>query len=91
MDSTTQILLVVMLLVLGSTLTIIGVQIFFILREVREGMEKVNVMLEDSRVFTSQLRDSAQDLRRAVNSPWATIGGLAGLVKTFMSRGGSDG
>lgn len=90
MDSTTQILLIVMLLVLGSTLTIIGVQIFFILREVRESMEKVNLLLGDSRAFTSQLRDSAQDLRRAVNSPWATIGSLAGLVRSFMSRGGRD-
>ena len=75
-----------MLLVLGSTLTVIGVQVFFILREVREGMEKVNVMLEDSRALTSQLRESAQDLRRAVNSPWVAIGGVAGLVKTFLSK-----
>lgn len=86
MNSTAQILLVVMLLVLGSTLTLIGVQVFLILRDVREGVVKVNGMLEDTKAVTKQLAEGAQDLRRAASSPWAVVGGIAGIVRSFMRK-----
>lgn len=86
MGGATQILLVVMLLTLGSTLTIIGVQIFLILREVREGMQKVNAMLEDGRLVTSQLTENIRDLRQRLNSPWVVAAGIAELVRSLVSQ-----
>ena len=90
---TTQILLVIMLLVLGSTLTIIGVQIFFILKEMQKSMQKVNTLLDDAAKVSASLSSVTDDLRKAVNSPWGTLVGVIGMVKSALGtkhKGVSD-
>ncbi len=50
---TTQILLTLVVTVLTILLSIIGVQVVFILIEIRKSMEKVNKMLSDATIVTS--------------------------------------
>ncbi len=86
MDATSQILLVVMLLVLGATLTIIGVQVFLILKELRRTAEKLNLMLDDAQQVTSNLAMGSDEIRKALSSPWAALAGLAGMAKSLFHR-----
>lgn len=71
---TTQILLVAVVTVLTILLTIIGVQIVFILVEVRKSLEKVNKMLDDAGTVTGGISRSVTGL-----------GGLFEGIKTGLS------
>lgn len=55
MGTTAEILLIIMIILLGSTLTIIGVQIFLAIREFRENIRKLNDILEDVEVVTDSV------------------------------------
>ena len=54
----TQVLLVIVVTVLTVLLTVIGVQIVFILSEFRKTVEKVNKMLEDAGQVTGGVTPS---------------------------------
>lgn len=59
MTEPTQILLIVVVTILTIILTIIGVQFFFILKEIKKSIQKMNKMLDDgitvSGVFTKSI------------------------------------
>lgn len=54
----TQILLIVVITILTIVLTIIGIQFFFILKEVRKSFQKVNKMLDDGTLISSAFAKS---------------------------------
>lgn len=71
---TTQILLIIIVTILTIILTIIGVQLIFILKEFRKSMNKVNRMLDDGSYISSTVVKSVSG-----------ISGLLTGVKTGLS------
>lgn len=55
MIDATQILLMFIILVLTTMLTVIGVQVFFILREFRVTLQKANKVLDDTRIISESV------------------------------------
>ena len=51
----TQILLVIVILGLASIMSVIGVEVFFIFREFKKSMKKVNKMLDDFGLITESV------------------------------------
>ena len=99
MDAT-QLLLSIMIFLLGVTLTIIGIQFYFILKELRKSIEKVNVMLDDVQVVTKNLADGSQQIQTLVanfrqstqgfaekiSGPMATGLAVFGLIRTITEK-----
>lgn len=56
----TQLLLVVVVTVLTSLLTIIGIQVYYILKEFRKTIEKSNKILDDGGVISESVAKPAQ-------------------------------
>lgn len=54
----TQILLIVVVTVLTIILTIIGIQFFFILKEFKKSLEKINKMLDDGTLVSGAFAKS---------------------------------
>lgn len=54
----TQILLIVVITVLTIVLTIIGIQFFLILKELRKSVQKMNQILDDSTVVSGTVARS---------------------------------
>jgi len=54
MDSA-QILLIIVVMVLTAILTLVGVEVFFILRELRQTVKKTNKILDDSGLITESI------------------------------------
>ncbi len=67
----TQVLLVVVITTLTILLSFIGIQVVFILREVRRSLEKVNKMLDDAGMITE-----------SIAHPIAGIGGMLDGLKS---------
>lgn len=100
MDTTTQIVLIIMILVLGSTLTLVGIMFVFILKDLRESISKVNSILENfaelsARVASGSLqieealislRNSVEVVKEKAASPMGSILGVMGLIKTLMGN-----
>ncbi len=51
----TQILLIVVVVVMTILLVVIGIQVIFILKEIRRSLQKANKMLDDATSVTSSL------------------------------------
>lgn len=71
MIDTAQAVLLFVLVVLTTLLLILGVQVFFILRELRNTVSKANKVLDDAGVISE-----------SVSGPISTISSLATGVKT---------
>ncbi len=89
----TQIVLLLMIVVLGTTLTLVGVQLFFILREAEKSLRKTNLLLDDFKVLSINLSQGSENLRSLVASFSAANGSLLmssatvfGLVRTFLAK-----
>jgi hypothetical protein len=67
----TQILLVIVVLALTSIMTIVGVEVFFIFKELRQSMKKINKMLDDMGLITESIAKP--------------IAGLSGFVSGLKS------
>ncbi|MCA9397653.1 hypothetical protein KC573_02390 [candidate division WWE3 bacterium] len=63
MLDTTQILLLILTVLLGGTLILIGIQLYFILRELRKGMQNVNSLLEEFQSAAGNLTSSTQHIK----------------------------
>jgi len=68
-----QVLLVLVITTLTILLTFIGVQVVYILREVRRAMEKVNKMLDDAGMVTE-----------SISRPIAGLGGMLDGLKSGL-------
>ncbi len=71
MIDTAQAVLLFVLIVLTVLVLILGIQVFFILRELRQTVSKANKVLDDAGVIT-----------KSVSGPIATISSLTSGIKT---------
>lgn len=71
MIDTTQILLVTVILVLTVMLTVIGIQVVYILREFRNTVHKINKVLDDTGVISE-----------SVSKPVSALSGMMLGIKT---------
>lgn len=69
----TQTLLIVVITVLTILLAIIGVQVFYILRDLRQTTQRANRILEDTMAMTSKFR-----------KPFSSVTSLASGIKTGL-------
>lgn len=69
----TQTLLVVVITVLTILLAVIGVQVFFILRDMRDTVKKTNRILEDTSSMTANFK-----------RPFSSMTSLASGIKTGL-------
>jgi len=74
MVDSTQIVLFLVIIVLTILLVVLGIQVFFILRELRRAVAKANKILEDTGIITE-----------SVSTPLATLSSLMMGVKTGVS------
>ncbi|OGV89505.1 hypothetical protein A2Z41_01505 [Microgenomates group bacterium RBG_19FT_COMBO_39_10] len=75
MIDTTQILLIAVVTVLTALLTIIGVQVFFILKEIKRTIEKFNKMLDDMGLISESVARPIASLSNSITG----VSGIAGL------------
>jgi hypothetical protein len=68
-----QVVLIAVVTVLTVLLSVIGVQLFFILREVRHSLQKINCLL-----------DEAGGIIRSVAQPAAAIGGGLAQISAVL-------
>lgn len=61
-------LLTVTTLVLGSTLTLLGVQFFLILRELEDSLKKTNLLLDDLQKFSRNVASVSGEARNLFGS-----------------------
>ncbi len=80
MTETTQILLIAVITILTILLTVIGIQIVYILKEVRKTIEKVNKILEDAGVASESFSKSIAGFS-GLTSGLKTAFTLFGLLK----------
>lgn len=74
MVGTVEAVLLFVLVVLAALLLILGIQVFFILRELRETVSKANKVLDDTGVIT-----------QSVSAPLSKLSSIALGVKTGAS------
>jgi len=77
-----QALLIVVVVVLTAILVAVGIQVYFILKEVRQSVKKVNKILDSA-------QDISESLARPINSlsdSLMGISGIGGLVSWLMAR-----
>lgn len=69
----TQILLIIVVTTLTILLTVVGIQVFFILKEVRKLVEKTNKILDDAGTIS-------ESVAKPISSLSSSIGGLSGIT-----------
>ncbi len=104
MDVTTQIVLLLMTIVLGSTLVIVGIMLIFVLKDLRQSLARVNTILDDVEELTSRaangsemiedvvvtVQEMVQDFRRKAASPIGSIIGLVSMFNKKHKKGGEE-
>lgn len=86
MIDSAQILLTIVVLVLTTLLTIVGVEVFLILREFRESIRKINKILDDAGLISESVAKPISGI-----SDLATgLGALAEFIKKFLKEGKSE-
>lgn len=86
MIDSTQILLTIVVLVLTTLLTIVGVEVFLILRELRESIRKMNKILDDAGLISESVAKPISGI-----SDLATgLGALAEFIKKFLKEGKNE-
>jgi len=76
MISPTQILLIVVVSALTVVLVIIGVQVFYLFREFRRSVEKVNKILDDAGTVSAAIT-------KPIASFSSSLGSFSGLTSIF--------
>ncbi len=78
----TQILLIGVVTVLTALLTLIGVQVFFILKEIKRTIEKMNKMLDDAGLISESVARPIASLSSSITG----VSGVAGLLGWLSQR-----
>lgn len=79
MIDATQLLLAFVILVITSMLTIVGIQVYFILREFRHTLAKANKVLDDTGVISE-----------SVSKPIGLLSGIVLGLKAFKKKDGRE-
>lgn len=86
MIDNTQLLLIVVITVLTVLLTAIGIQVFFILREVKKSIEKFNKIIDDAGVISESIAKPISSLSGSITG----LSGIAGLLGWLTKRKGKS-
>jgi hypothetical protein len=78
---TTQLVVVLVSTALTALIILLGVQVFFILKEFRRSIQKVNKMLDDTGKVTGSVSDGVVNMSGFVNGLKAGISAIASLKK----------
>lgn len=85
MDST-QLLLLIVIIVLTIFLVVIGVQVFFILKELRVTLDKLNKVLTDAGQITEKIKEPATLLTGLTHGIRTTLN----LINSFKRKRGKE-
>lgn len=77
-----QIALILLIVVLGVFLSVLGIQVFFILKDLKRSLEKLDQVLEDAHHITEDLEKPA----RAVSEVTQVLESGVRVVKEIGSR-----
>lgn len=78
----TQTVLVIVIVVLTILLSVIGFQLFLILREFQKSIQKVNKMLDDFGIVSGSFAGALSGIGETLSG----FSGLAGLLSIFKKR-----
>lgn len=78
----TQTLLVVVTTTLTILLVVIGVQVFLILKEVRESIKKLNKMLDDAGTISESIAKPISSLSDSISG----LSGITGVLSWLVNR-----
>ncbi|NTV31230.1 hypothetical protein HGA91_04630 [candidate division WWE3 bacterium] len=105
METATQVVLIIMILLLGSTLSAVGIMFFFVLKDMRISVQKVNTILDDVKLASdnitssselvketvSDLHNSIKFIHNELSSPVSIMFNvMRGFRSMFDSKGGED-
>jgi hypothetical protein len=76
---TTQLVIVIISSALTALLIILGIQVFYILKEMRRSIQKVNKMLDDAGKITGTVGDGVVNISGFVNGLKAGISAISQL------------
>lgn len=82
MTDLSQILLIVVVVVLSTILSIIGVQVFLILKEVQRSIQKVNKMLDDVSTISESIVKPIASLSNSITG----LSGITGLFGWLVNK-----
>lgn len=80
MTETAQILLVSVITTLTIILSLVGIQLVFVLKELKKSIEKANLILDDTQSLTSKVSHSTDSLSGMVSGIKAGLS-LLGMFK----------
>lgn len=82
MIAPTQILLIIIISILTIVLTVIGIQVFYIFKEARQSIQKVNKILDDAGAVSESIAKPIISLSNSLGS----FSGLTGLFSWLINR-----
>ena len=77
-----QIILVIVIVVLAILLVVLGIQVFFILKELRKTVAKTNRVLDDTEVITESIAEPISSL----SNVGTTIRAATSLINMFLGK-----
>jgi hypothetical protein len=82
MTESAQLLLIVVVTTLTILLTVVGVEVFLILKEVKKSVEKINKILDDA----GMISESVAKPIVSVSSSLGSLSGIAGLLGLIFTK-----
>lgn len=79
---TAQLLLVIIVCLLGLLLILLGIQVFFILKEFQRSVKKINKILDDAGIISESFAKPISSL----SSSLGTLSGLIGALGLFLGK-----
>ncbi|OGG01377.1 hypothetical protein A2Z33_02415 [Candidatus Gottesmanbacteria bacterium RBG_16_52_11] len=76
---TTDFVIITVTITLSALVLILGIQVFFILKEIRVSLRKINKMLEDMGKVSGTVGESAEHVSTFISGLKAGIGAIASL------------
>ena len=86
MINPTQILIIVVVIVLTVVLSLIGIQVYFVLKEVQKSIQKTNKILDDAGVISESVAQPVASLSTAITGASGLAGLFGWLRRTKTSR-----
>jgi len=105
MDTTAQLVLVLMIIALGSTMTAVGIMVFFVLKDLRDSIRRFNLVLTNFETVSqhlaagsaqidelvSSLRQTVETFKTQAASPVGSLVGMFNLVRSWWGRNAKGG
>jgi hypothetical protein len=78
---TTQLVIIIISTALTALLILLGIQVFYILKEIRRSIMKVNKMLDDAGKVSGSVSDGVVNMSGFINGLKAGISAISSLKK----------